>query len=95
MPSASVRYAPCALAMKRGVPPTLRKARTGLFTPPGVTARARANSASDCAVGAGRTAETGSVFMTLTLAEAREASADPGTQKPAVSLSTAAILNER
>ena len=33
--------------MKRGVPPTARKARTGEFTPPGVTAQARANSASD------------------------------------------------
>ena len=32
---------PCAEAMKRGVPPTASKARTGEFTPPGVTARAR------------------------------------------------------
>src|SRR5664279_2122793 len=32
--------------MNRGVPPTDRKARTGEFTPPGVTARARANSAA-------------------------------------------------
>jgi len=34
------------------VPPTAVKARTGEFTPPGVTDRARANSASDVAVGA-------------------------------------------
>ena len=33
--------------MKRGVPPTALKARTGEFTPPGVTALARANRASD------------------------------------------------
>src|ERR1700712_5014995 len=32
--------------MKRGVPPTERKARTGEFTPPGVTRDARANSAA-------------------------------------------------
>jgi hypothetical protein len=36
--------------MKRGVPPTERKARTGLLTPPGITVRARAKSASDCVV---------------------------------------------
>jgi hypothetical protein len=33
--------------MKRGVPPTARKARTGELTPPGITARARVMSASD------------------------------------------------
>ena len=38
--------------MKRGVPPTALKARTGEFTPPGVTARARSNSAPEAAVGA-------------------------------------------
>ena len=35
--------------MNRGVPPTALNARTGEFTPPGVTARARSNSAADCA----------------------------------------------
>jgi hypothetical protein len=33
--------------MKRGTPPTARNARTGEFTPPGVTAEARANNAVD------------------------------------------------
>ena len=33
--------------MNRGVPPTARKARTGLLTPPGVTAAARVSSAWD------------------------------------------------
>jgi hypothetical protein len=37
--------------MNRGVPPTALKARTGEFTPPGVTAWARANRAADSAVG--------------------------------------------
>jgi hypothetical protein len=32
--------------MKRGVPPTARKARTGELTPPGMTRWARSNSAS-------------------------------------------------
>src|SRR2546425_6742059 len=32
--------------MKRGVPPTARKARTGEFTPPGITRCARAKSSS-------------------------------------------------
>ena len=36
--------------MKRGVPPTARNARTGEFTPPGVTASARSNRA--CEAGA-------------------------------------------
>src|ERR1019366_3253213 len=44
-PSTSVRYGPLALAMNRGAPPTARKARTGLLTPPGVTATARVSSA--------------------------------------------------
>ena len=46
-PSTSVSRAPEAERMKRGVPPTARKARTGELTPPGVTALARANRASD------------------------------------------------
>src|SRR3954452_14272432 len=33
--------------MNRGVPPTALNARTGEFTPPGVTARARSNRAAD------------------------------------------------
>src|ERR1700733_15146496 len=37
-------------SMKSGVPPTPRKARTGEFTPPGITFWARANRASDLAV---------------------------------------------
>ncbi len=41
LPSASVRYGPVPDTMNRGVPPTAPKARTGEFTPPGVTASAR------------------------------------------------------
>lgn len=40
-PSASVRYGPVPDTMNLGVPPTARKARTGEFTPPGVTRDAR------------------------------------------------------
>ena len=48
--------------MKRGVPPTAVNARTGEFTPPGVTARARSNQASLAAVVEGMVAEvTGSL----------------------------------
>src|ERR1700676_2385963 len=36
--------------MNRGVPPTDVKARTGEFTPPGITAHASANSRADAAV---------------------------------------------
>src|SRR4051812_37870527 len=36
--------------MNRGVPPTAPNARTGELTPPGVTASARANSASEAGV---------------------------------------------
>src|SRR5574343_2097143 len=43
-PSASHMYAPWARAMKRGVPPTARKARTGELTPPGIEAWARSKS---------------------------------------------------
>src|SRR3954447_8672986 len=45
-PLASQKYAPWARWTKRGVPPTARKARTGEFTPPGISARARSNSCS-------------------------------------------------
>src|SRR6478735_7013028 len=37
---------PSARAMKRGVPPTARKARTGELTPPGITRCARSNSSA-------------------------------------------------
>ena len=36
--------------MNNGVPPTERKARTGEFTPPGITFFAARNSFSDCFV---------------------------------------------
>ena len=44
LPSASVSQYPWAEVMNRGVPPTEVKARTGEFTPPGMTAQASANS---------------------------------------------------
>ena len=44
-PSASVRTAPLAERMKTGEPPTEPKARTGEFTPPGMTLRARSKRA--------------------------------------------------
>lgn len=46
-PSTSVTVAPFALAMKSGVPPTDRKARTGEFTPPGMIFVAARNSFRD------------------------------------------------
>ncbi len=52
LPSTSVSQAPLARRMKRGVPPTALNARTGEFTPPGVTAWARSKSALES--GAGR-----------------------------------------
>src|SRR5580693_5833871 len=36
--------------MKRGVPPTALKARTGEFTPPGMTAQASSNSFAEASV---------------------------------------------
>src|SRR5215468_6035374 len=44
LPSASVRRAPCALCTKNGSPPTEPNARTGEFTPPGMTRCARSNN---------------------------------------------------
>src|SRR6218665_901476 len=41
---ASQKYAPRARLTKRGGPPTALKARTGEFTPPGMSALARSNS---------------------------------------------------
>jgi hypothetical protein len=38
--------------MKRGVPPTAVKARTGEFTPPGMTAQASSNNVADTVVAA-------------------------------------------
>ncbi|GGR37413.1 hypothetical protein GCM10010497_45170 [Streptomyces cinereoruber] len=46
--------------MNRGVPPTARKARTGEFTPPGVTREARSKSV--CETGASY--EYGTVILT-------------------------------
>src|SRR3990170_3655268 len=45
--------APSARATKKGEPPTPRKARTGLLTPPGITRCALSNSLSDFAPAAG------------------------------------------
>src|SRR5215208_3552514 len=49
-PSTSHTRAPAPRAMNRGAPPTARNARTGELTPPGITSRARANSAALVAV---------------------------------------------
>ena len=46
-PSASQTLLPLPLVMKRGVPPTLPKALTGLFTPPGKSVFAFSNNCSD------------------------------------------------
>src|SRR5580692_5388701 len=46
-PSTSNTYGPAALAMNLGTPPTGTNARTGEFTPPGVTLTARANSSAE------------------------------------------------
>src|SRR5216684_1019973 len=47
LPSTSNRWEPSPRAMNGGVPPTLRNARTGEFTPPGIGFCARVKSASD------------------------------------------------
>ncbi|COZ80967.1 Uncharacterised protein [Mycobacterium tuberculosis] len=47
MPSASINQQPWASVMKRGVPPTAVNARTGEFTPPGMTLHAASNSCAD------------------------------------------------
>src|SRR5258708_13174426 len=46
--STSKMREPCAVSMNRGVPPTALNARTGEFTPPGMTSCARWKRASDC-----------------------------------------------
>src|SRR5215471_20900706 len=51
-PSTSTTRAPSARATKNGVPPTARNARTGLFTPAGITRCAASNSAADVGAGA-------------------------------------------
>jgi hypothetical protein len=48
LPSMSVIRAPAARRMKCGVPPTALNARTGEFTPPGMSVFARSNSLADC-----------------------------------------------
>src|SRR5208283_1958660 len=48
-PSASQMCEPSPRTINGGVPPTARYARTGEFTPPGMTFFARSNSASDFA----------------------------------------------
>src|SRR5262249_51345137 len=52
-PSRSKRYGPSPRAMNGGVPPTAPNARAGLFTPPGITLRARSKAAAlrDRAIG--------------------------------------------
>ena len=47
VPSAPKTFAPSAREMKTGSPPTARNARTGLFTPPGMTFSARSKREAD------------------------------------------------
>src|SRR5436190_18619743 len=49
-PSTEVSVAPCARRKKTGVPPTPLKARTGLWTPPGVIRRARLKYSLDVSI---------------------------------------------
>ena len=74
--------------MNRGVPPTEEKARTGEFTPPGMTPLARANNSAERAVEAGEPSVVGAadeegggvtspVFQTF-LPRRREAGLRPG-----------------
>ena len=48
-PSTSHRYGPCPPAKNRGVPPTAPNARTGEFTPPGMTSGGPLDTAPGCA----------------------------------------------
>src|SRR5580700_831978 len=50
LPSTSKMCEPCPCAMNSGLPPTLRKARTGELTPPGINSCARWKKASDLVV---------------------------------------------
>src|SRR5512139_3257508 len=54
-PSTSRTVAPFARSMNSGVPPTERKARTGEFTPPGISVFASANSLLEVFVFSGAT----------------------------------------
>src|SRR5215472_9050571 len=45
-PSASQMRLPSPRSIRRGTPPTARKARTGEFTPPGMVLRERSNNRS-------------------------------------------------
>src|SRR5215475_7765390 len=47
LPSSSHTCEPSPRSMKMGLPPTARNARTGEFTPPGITCCARLKSSSD------------------------------------------------
>src|SRR5688572_24033434 len=47
-PSTSSMRLPSPRSMKSGAPPTARNARTGLFTPPGITFRASAKASVEC-----------------------------------------------
>src|SRR6266850_5395777 len=58
-PSTSVRRAPSARATKKGAPPTPRKARTGLLTPPGIRRCAAAKRASESGTGRSGLREVG------------------------------------
>src|SRR5882724_2798905 len=49
-PSTAQIRAPSARAIKNGSPPTLRNARTGEFTPPGIRFCARAKNSEECDV---------------------------------------------
>src|SRR5512139_2070658 len=54
-PSTARTVAPFARSMNSGVPPTERKARTGEFTPPGISVFASANSLLEVFVFSGAT----------------------------------------
>src|SRR3984957_18102482 len=56
-PSTSNRYGPAPRAMNLGTPPTGPNARTGEFTPPGITSTARANNSAE------RSSVTGLAFF--------------------------------
>ena len=78
--------------MNRGVPPTALNARTGEFTPPGVTASARSKRAADWAVGGavGRAVEAAAVGSAVTRAFSPAGGPDhePGPGGPGVRRAT-------
>jgi hypothetical protein len=63
--------------MKRGVPPTALKARTGELTPPGVTVDARAKSSAEAVVSRG---------LTLPIVPERPHADESSPRRPDVSL---------